>query len=442
MNISRTFGALLFVSALAVAGGSPESTQQDLHLTIGKSVVIDYPVEIGRISTSNPDVVDASPVTTRELLLHGKSSGTVTVIVWSKAGERTFYNISVEQNLEPLRHLLKDTFPAAEIHVESSHDTLALTGRVPDKDVADRVVAMATSFGKQIVNNLVVDAAPVQQQVLLHVKFADVDRTAASQWAFNLISTGATNTIGRITTGGAVAPTPGSIGGGQSTFSISDALNIFAFRPDLNLAATIQALQSRNLLQILAEPNLVTSDGKEASFLVGGEFPIPVLQGGGNSGAVTIQFREFGIRLNFTPEITGNHTIRMHVRPEVSSLDYTHAVSISGFVIPALSSRKMETNVELGEGQTFVIAGLIDNEVTESFAKIPGLASIPILGEFFKSRSLTKSKNELLVMVTPEITHPLQPGQPAPIPVMPREFMGSALPTSVDTAKAASHARK
>src|SRR5581483_7679229 len=238
----------------------------------------------------------------------------------------------------PLRRLLKDTFPNADIQVESSHDTLALTGRVPNKDIGDRAVAMATPFAKQIVSNLHVDVAPVDQQVLLHVKFADLERTAAQQFAFNLVSTGAANMIGRVTSGGAPAPTPQQIGPGGNVFSISDALNIFAFNPNINLGATIQALQSRNLLQILAEPNLVTTDGKDASFLVGGEFPVPVLQGGANSGAVTIQFREFGIRLNFTPEITGNHTIRMHVKPEVSSLDYSNAVSISGFIIPALST--------------------------------------------------------------------------------------------------------
>jgi len=442
MTISRIFGVLLCATAFAAGSGSPESTQQDLRMTVGKSIVIDYPVEIGRISTSNPDVVDASPVTTRELLLHGKSSGTVTVIVWSKAGDRTFYNITVEQNLDPLRRLLKDTFPNADIHVESSHDTLALTGRVPNKDIGDRAVAMATPFAKQIVSNLRVDVPPVDQQVLLHVKFADLERTAATQFAFNLVSTGAANTIGTVTTGGAPAPTPQQIGGGAPVFTLTEALNIFAFRPDINLGATIQALQSRNLLQILAEPNLVTTDGKDASFLVGGEFPVPVLQGGANSGAVTIQFREFGIRLNFTPEITGNHTIRMHVKPEVSSLDYSNAVSLNGFIIPALSTRKMDTNIELGEGQTFVIAGLIDDRVQEQLARIPGLSNIPLLGALFRSRSQSKSKTELLILVTPEITHPLLPGQPAPMPVMPREFMAPVAPTSVDSGKVAGSGKK
>ena len=438
MNTLRILGALACTMTFGVAFGSVESTQQDLRLTVGKSVVIDYPVEISRISTSNPDVVDASPVTTRELLLHGKSSGTVTIIVWSKAGERTFYNITVEQNLEPLRRLLKDTFPNSDIHVDGSRDTIALTGRVANKDVADRAVALATPFGKQSVSNLRIDIAPVEQQVLLHVKFADLERSASAQYAFNLLSTGATNTTGQVGTGQFPSTSPSSVGGGAApTFSIASALNIFAFRPDLNLGTFIQDLQNRSVLQILAEPNLVTTDGKEASFLVGGEFPVPVLQGGANSGAVTIQFREFGIRLNFTPEVTGNHTIRMHIKPEVSSLDYANGIALNGFTIPALATRKMETNIELGEGQTFVIAGLIDDQVQDQLSRLPGLADIPLLGALFRSRNQTKSKQELVVLVTPEITHPLQPGQVGPLPVMPEPFMAPITPTSVNSGKAA-----
>lgn len=436
MNTLRIIGVLACAVPFA-ALGAIDSTQQDLRLTVGKSVVIDYPVEISRISTSNPDIVDASPVTTRELLLHGKSSGTVTIIVWSKGGERTFYNITVEQNLDPLRRLLHDTFPNSDIHVEGSRDTIALTGRVTSKDVADRVVAMATPFGKQIVSNLRVDVAPVEQQVLLHVKFADLERSAAAQYAFNLLSTGATNTIGLTGTGQFPSTSPQTIGGGTApSFNITSALNIFAFRPDLNLGTFIQDLQNRSVLQILAEPNLVTTDGKEASFLVGGEFPVPVLQGGANSGAVTIQFREFGIRLNFTPEITGNRTIRMHIKPEVSSLDYSNGIALNGFTIPALATRRMETNIELGEGQTFVIAGLIDDQVQEQLARMPGLADLPLFGALFRSRNQTKSKQELVVLVTPEITHPLKPGEVAPLPVMPREFMAPVTPTSVNSAQA------
>jgi pilus assembly protein CpaC len=408
------------------AQGGPE----EIRLTVGKSIVIDYPADIARISTSNPDIADASPVTGREVLVHGKSFGTVTLVVWSKSGQRNFYNITVEQNLEPLRRLLKETFPAQDIHVQSSRDSLSLTGKVANKDIGDRATALATPFAKTVVNDLQV-AESVEKQILLRIKFAELDRSASNQFAVNLVSTGATNTIGSVSTGQTGSTTPPGVGGGQPpSFTITNALNIFAFRPDLNLGAFIQALEQRNILQTLDEPTLITSDGKEASFLVGGEFPIPVLQGGANSGAVTIQFREYGVRLTFTPNITGRNNIRLHVKPEVSALDYTNALSFNGFTIPALSSRKMETNIELGEGQSFVIAGLIDKQVTETLARIPVLSSLPILGNLFKSKSFSSNDTELIVMVTPEITMPLEPGDAKPGVPMPRPFLVPVTPGS------------
>lgn len=429
----RTAQRLWFSLLLLAAAGLPalraQSGPESISLTVGKSIVIDYPTDIGRISTSNPEIVDASPVTSREVLIHGKSFGTVTLVVWSKEGQRNFYNITVEANLEPLRKLLKDTFPSENIRVQSSRDAISLNGRVSGKDVSDRVMALSVPFGKAVVNNLEVAAPPMEKQILLRVKFAQLDRQASTQFAVNLVSTGAGNTIARTTTGQFPAPSvqtvspPSGGSGSNGQFTITDALNIFAFRPDLNLALLLKALQSRSLLEILAEPNLVTTNGKEASFVVGGEFPIPVLQGGGNSGAVTIQYREFGVRLTFLPIITENKTIRMHVKPEVSSLDFGNAVTLNGFTIPALSTKKMETDIELGEGQTFVIAGLIDNQVTESFSKVPGLASIPILGQLFKSRNENRSRTELVVMVTPEITLPLLPGDPKPNIAFPKEFL-------------------
>lgn len=426
---ARTLGvpALLAAVVLGIAWAQPGP--ENIRLTVGKSIVIDYPADISRISTSNADIVDASPVTGREILVHGKAYGTVTLVVWSKSGQRNFYNITVEQNLEPLRRLLKDTFPNEKINVESSRDSLALTGFVSSKDVVERATLLATPFAKNIVSNMRVAAPPVDKQILLRVKFAELDRSASNQFAVNLVSTGATNTIGQVTTGQFGSTAPSQVGGtSTSQFTISQALNIFAFRPDLNLGTFIQALQARNLLQILAEPNLVTSNGKEASFLVGGEFPVPVLQGGANAGSVTIMFREFGVRLTFTPTITSANTIRMYVKPEVSTLDYTNGITLNGFNIPALSTRKMETNIELGEDQTFIIAGLIDSRVTDAVNQIPGLANLPIIGNLFKSKNEIKSRTELIVMVTPEITEPLQPGDVKAQPVMPREFLGPIVP--------------
>jgi pilus assembly protein CpaC len=213
------------------------------------------------------------------------------------------------------------------------------------------------------------------------------------------------------------------VDGGSPRVSIADALNIFAFRPDLDLMVFIKALQNEGVLQILAEPNLVTVPGKEASFLVGGEFPVPIVQGGANVGAVTVQFREFGVRLTFNPEITVRDTIKLHVKPEVSTLDFANAISLSGFTIPALATRRVETNIELARGQSFVIGGLIDDRVTENLSRIPGLANIPVLGTIFKSRAENRSKTELIVLVTPEIATPLEAGTPPPGPTFPKAFL-------------------
>lgn len=418
---------------LFVQGGYAQ-TAEDLRLTVGKSVVIDYPTDIRQISTSNPDIVDANPVTTREILLHGKGIGSATMVVWNKQGQRTFYNVSVELNLEPLRRIIKETFPGEDIRVISSRESISLTGKVTSKEVGDRAAALAAPFAKTVVNNLGL-VAGIDKQVILRVKFAQLDRSASTQFGVNLVSTGATNTIGSVGTGqfatGRPASLTGTIGGAVqgtvSQFTIQDALNIFAFRPDLNLGAFIKALQAESLLQILAEPNLVTSNGKEANFLVGGEFPVPVVQGGG-SNAVTVQFREFGIRLNFTPMLTENKTIKLRLRQEVSTIDLANGVSLNGFTIPALSTRKAETDVELAEGQSFVVAGLIDSRETDSYSKMPGLANIPILGAIFKSKDEKHQRTELVMIVTPEIAVPLNPGDPKPIPYMPKDFLVPLLP--------------
>ncbi len=423
--------AALLVPLFVWAAAAPALAAEDLSLTVGKSVVLDYPADIDRLSTSDPAVVDASPVTHREVLLQAKGYGSATVIVWGRAGEKQFYNVTVEENLDPLRHLIRDTFPGLDIEVYSSRDSISLTGHVPTKEIADRAAALAAPFGKTIVNSLRLDSQGAEKQVVLHVVFALLDRAVDDQFAVNLVSTGAGNTIGGISPGGAPAPSfsqlNGTIGapatGTTSQFSISDALNIFAFRPSLNLAAFIRALQTRQLLQILAEPNLITSNGKEASFVVGGEFPIPILQGGAAAGAITIQYREFGVKLNFMPQITENDTIRIHVKPEVSSLDFTNAITLNGFTIPALATRKAETYVELGPGQSFLIAGLLDDSVTQTLTHIPGLANLPILGALFRSKNETRSRTELVILVTPQIALPLKPGEKQELPPMPEKFL-------------------
>lgn len=432
---------LLFAGAL-VFGQAAE----DLRLTVGKSVVIDYPSDIGRISTSNPDVVDASPVTTREVLLQGKGLGSATLIVWNKDGQRTFYNVNVDLNLDPLRKLLKDTFPNENIEVRGERDEISLNGHISGKDAMDRAMALAAGFGKTVVNNLQPGVMPIEKQILLRVKFAELDRSKELQYGVNMFGlpgqtlVGATtgqfsnstmNSTAGITPSGGITSTSATAAGATTTtitgasalLTITQALTLFAFNPKLNLGAFLKALQDDAILQILTEPNLVTTNGKEASFLVGGEFPVPVLQGGANSGAVTIQFREFGIKLIFTPLITPNGTVKLHLRQEVSTLDFADGVSINGFTIPALATKRTETDVELGEGQSFVVSGLLDNRDQETLSKIPFLSSIPIFGSLFKSKDITKSRQELVMVVTPETTMPLSANDPKPEPYFPGKFL-------------------
>jgi pilus assembly protein CpaC len=428
----RKIAVTAVLLGLAAGIGRTQSAE-DLRITVGKSIVIDYPGDIRQISTSDPTIVDASPVTTREILMSGKGLGSATMVVWSKADQRMFYNVTVELNLEPLRRILQDTFPDEKIDIHSSRDSITLNGTVSSKDIADRAAALSATFAKTVVNNLAVSAA-IEKQILLRVKFAELDRSRAQQFGVNLASTGALHTIGSISTGQFNSGSVTANASG-STLSVTDALNIFAFRPDLNIAAFIKDLETNNVLQILAEPNLVTTNGKEANFLVGGEFPVPILQGVGAAGAVTIQFKEFGIRLLFTPIMTANKTIKLALRQEVSTIDFSNAVTLQGFVIPALATRRAETNVELTEGQTFVVAGLMDNRENVAFTKLPVISSIPILGALFKSKIENKNNTELVMLVTPEVTEALGPNDPKPQPYFPQEFLRRTGPEDLPAAK-------
>jgi pilus assembly protein CpaC len=399
---------------------------RELAMTPGDTVVLEHGSAVERVSTSAPEVVDAVVASSREVLLHAKGQGIATVVVWT-AGARGIYRARVGPDLEPFRRLLKDTFPEEKIELHAARDAVSLTGSASSQTISDRAAALVAPLGKTVINNLTVPSPGPEKQIVLHVKFAELNRSVSDSFAVNLVSTGAGNTPGRVTTGQYTPPRPDAIGGGSPRFTISDALNVFAFRPDLNLGAFVQALQTRGLLQILAEPNLVATNGKEASFLVGGEFPVPIVQSG-TTGAVSVQFREFGIRLSFLPLLTAHGTVRMKVRPEVSTLDLANAVVLSGFTIPALATRKAETDVELGMGQSFVIAGLVDDRVTESLARIPGLSAIPVLGSLFKSRQRTKAKNELLVIVTPEIAKPMADHNDGSLPPAIRELLDTGSP--------------
>lgn len=409
----------LAAAAFCAPGTAFAQSAEELRLTAGKSIVIDYPEDIRQISTTDPGIVDATAITTREILLNAKGLGTATMVVWSSSNQRMFYNVTVDLNTENLKRILRETFPNERIEVRNSGDSISLNGVVSSKEVAERAAALAGVVAKVVVNNLSLTADKVASQVLLHVKFIELDRKKAQEYGINFQSTGAFNFLGSL-----------------STAAISGPILTGAFQ-NVDLAIAAKALQNRNILQILAEPTLVSTDGKEGNFLVGGEVPVPVIQGGNNTNSVTVMYREFGVRLRYTPQVTSNKTIKLNLFQEVSSLDYANATTLAGFIIPAISTRRAETSIELGEGETYAIAGLLDNRETEAFASIPGISSVPILGNIFKNKVENKTSTELVVLVTPEITMPLGPNDPKPEIAFPNEFLKRLTQEDIEKARKA-----
>jgi pilus assembly protein CpaC len=385
---------------------------------------------IDRVSVGLGEIAEATAVGPQEILLNGKAPGQTSLIIWQQGGDKLFFDVTVQPShygadtrLEALRRQIDRELPGQKIEAAVENDLIFLRGSAKDLTSADRAVAIASSMGKTV-NLLYVDVPAADSQILLKVKFASVDRSRSEQLGFNLFSLGATNTIGSTSTGQFPSNPPFNFQGFSTkgnlnvpatvqNYTLSSALNLFFFRPDLDLGAVIQALNTNGLLEVLAEPNVLAQNGKQASFLAGGEFPSPVVQGGGTGGtnAITIQFRQFGVRLNFIPTITPRGTIHLQVAPEVSSLDYTNGVSVQGFVVPGVSVRNVNTEVELGEGQSFAIGGLLDNRETETLEKVPFIGDVPILGKFFQSKNRTKSNTELMVIVTPTLVRPVPAGQ-------------------------------
>ena len=396
-----------------------------LRVMVGKSLLINTTERLRRISVTDPSIAFAQVITPTQILVHGKTPGEVSLLIWDELERSRSFDLRVDVDVSACAEEEHRVFPDEQISVTPSRAAIVLSGHVSTEDVSKRAGELAAAYSPKVVN--VLTFGPVgAQEVLLQVKFAEVDRTAVTQLGVNFLSNGAANSLGTITTGqfGGFGPQTLSNQNGTTATSgetLTNVLNLFIFRPDINFGAVIQALQTKNLLQILAEPNLIAVNGKEASFLAGGQFPFPIVQPGAGFTAVTISFKEFGVRLQFTPVIMPNGNIHLKVAPEVSTLDFADALTISGFTVPALSTRKAETEFELQDGQSFVIAGLMDNRVTDIYNKIPGLGDIPILGNFFRSKSMQKSNSELMVLCTVKRISPSS--EPIPGPKAPQPYM-------------------
>jgi pilus assembly protein CpaC len=423
-------------SAASSSSAATETSVADpnsVRLLVGRSTLVNVGTPISRVSLTSADVADALVTAPDQLLVHGKVPGTISMFVWSRGGGGVKrFEVVVSRDLARLNEQFQQLFPGEHIEAQSTGKQVTLYGNVSRKEIADKAIAVAAGYVDNkdaVVNLLAAQPGPPTSQVLLRVRFAEVSRSAMTEAGMSIFTSpiGIHNNIGRVTTqqfpsvdykdlqwskadtlnpDGSVAKKWSDFGSDVASASgkleFSDFLNLFLLNEKYDLGALIKALKSRGLFQSLAEPNLVAESGKEASFLAGGEFPVPVAQGSGSNLAISVQYKEFGVRLNFTPTVNGDR-VHLKVKPEVSTLDFGNAVVLSGFRIPALSTRRTETELELRNGQTFAIAGLMNNQMQSTMQKVPGIGDIPILGALFKSKAAQKDQTELVVMITPEI---------------------------------------
>lgn len=431
--------ALLACVAVLCPAQAPAS--RPIRMTIGQGELLQFEREISKVVVAEPKIADAIVVSPHEVMVTGKGNGKTTLIIWEDTVGPIRYDVQIALDLTPtddfnrsVRENLKRELPDDGIQFNGNTETIVLTGAVKNAESAKRAEAIAQTHAKNVINLIELPKKADPRQVMLQVKFASIDRAALTEIGFNYFSRNP-KFLGALSTQQYQQPRISALQFqnqefANTTVNFADLLNMFAFRPDLNIGATIRALASQNLLQILAEPNLITVEGKEASFVAGGEFPFPTLNststGGAISPVITVQFRPFGVQLGFTPTITDTGAIHLKVRPEVSSLDYSNAVTLQGVQIPALVTRRAETEVVLKDGESFAIAGLIDNRVLQTMSRIRGLGDLPIVGQLFRSRSTRKTTDELVVVITPKFVRPVAPDEKLDLPAMIESFQISA----------------
>ena len=390
------------------------SSDGTIHMTAGKSTVVTVRHPFSRLSVGATDIADVNTVSPTSILVNAKKAGTTSLIIWDDQNRSESIEVMVEQDLSGLRKQIKEAFPTLDISVSPLNDTIALRGRVPAQQTCEQIVEMASTYAK-VHNFLEISGG---QQVMLQVRLAEVSKSALRQLGVTFGGTDGTSSFSTGTFG------PGSnafsLGQAQPFTNVPGASTIFGGGRfgAISFDYLVQALRTNNLLRDLAEPNLLTMSGQQASFQAGGQIPIPVPQPGNGGSTITIEYKDFGVLLNFTPQVLGNGRIRLAVAPEVSELDYSHAVSVSGTSVPGLTKRRVQTTVELGDGQSFALAGLLQNDMSATNTAIPLLGDVPIIGNLFRSTSYQRSETELVVMVTPRLVAPMNPDQ---VPAIPGE---------------------
>ena len=408
------------------------AASEGLHVIVGHSVVLDTVDRVRRVYVANPLVLDSYTANPHEIVLTSKLAGTSSVILWDEMGHSQSYLISSDVDVEDLALSIKRAMPTEDVQIHSRESHIVLVGTVSSEAKSDAAAKLAALYSKDVTNSLTVNRSLIKQ-VKLKVRIVEVDRSKQNQFGFNFFGGGGSlisnTTTQQFQSTPVVTPATGST---PESLTVSDALNFLLFSSKLNVGAALKDLENKQVLQILAEPTITTLSGEKANFLAGGEFPFPVIQGSsGGLTSITIQFRAYGVKVEFTPVVNADGTIELKVAPEVSALDYTNAVTISGYTIPALSTRKVDTQVTLHSGQSFAISGLLDKRTTDLYANTPGISNVPILGLLFRSKGITHSDTELVVVVTPEVIEPL--GLPTSSPVAePKPVIPLLIPEKFD----------
>jgi pilus assembly protein CpaC len=404
---------MALVTSSRRSGAAAEPGLVRIDVTIGKSPLIEVKEPFKRVSVTDPNIADVFVISPNQILISGKAVG-VTSLVLFYPQKTLFFDLVVQNDLVLLRERLKQVAPRDEIAAYPARDAIILQGTVSSEELIGAAGELAAVFSPKgkVVNLLTLrDVKP--QQVLIQIQVAEVARRALRELGFSF------KLLGNAFQGGAFPGNPffpalGLLSSPEDPdLAFSDFTSLFFASPSRDYGGLVRALAERELFRVLAKPNLVTESGKEASFLSGGEFPYPVAQAGAGSGAITIQFKPFGVRLIFLPVVLDDGTINLKVEPEVSTLDFANSVSAAGTEVPTVRKSTAFTTLNLRDGESFAIAGLINNTVRQSVAKIPVLGDIPILGALFRSTEFQNDETELLFLVTAKLVKPFPPGSPA-----------------------------
>ena len=397
-----------------------------VNVLVGQSRLITFDHQIERFSVSNPEIAEAVLVAGNQVVVNGKAFGQINFIAWEKGTQRFLvFDVYVRTNLSLIDSQIRALFPKDDIRLSQANGSVVISGSVTDPRVASAADAVIQAAGFKTVNLL---ESPVKDttQVQLMVRVAEVNRKKMRELGTSYAYQGSPGAGGYLNSGSGPSSI-GDVANGLLTAGLGSSLNLFVMGG--NTLAMIRAMQQTGALRALAEPNLIAMNGQEASFLAGGEYPVPVIQGGGGGTipTVSIMFKEYGVRLNFKPTIIDEDHIRLELEPEVSTLDFANGVRFSGFLIPGLRTRRAKTGIELRDGQSFALAGLLDNSETQSLSKVPGLGDVPILGQLFRSRQFEKNESELMFIVTAQVVKPVNRDDLPRIPAVENLKNGSLL---------------